>query len=127
VAGKTGLSAVILLTAVAFGGAVTRADDGVAQQNEPASRSEWTVVARRYAFTPSRIEVKYGDCVKITLRTEDIAHSFTIDEYRISKRIGPGRPVCIEFRADRRGRFTFYCNLTADEGCRHMRGTLIVR
>jgi cytochrome c oxidase subunit 2 len=126
VARKTWLPAVILLTAAACGAAVARADDRVALQNERASRSEWTVVARRYAFTPSRIEVKYGDCVKIAVRTEDIAHSFTIDEYRISKRIAPGRPACIEFRADRRGCFTFYCNLTAEEGCRYMRGTLIV-
>jgi heme/copper-type cytochrome/quinol oxidase subunit 2 len=83
--------------------------------------------ADRYAFSPARIEVRQGDIVKITLIAEDIAHSFTIDEYRISKRASPGRSVTFEFCADRSGRFVFYCNLTADEGCQAMRGELIVR
>jgi heme/copper-type cytochrome/quinol oxidase subunit 2 len=88
---------------------------------------EFTIRARRYAFNPARIEVARGDIVKITLIAEDIAHSFTIDEYRISKRATPGRSITFEFSADRAGRFVFYCNLTTDEGCRAMRGELIVR
>jgi cytochrome c oxidase subunit 2 len=86
-----------------------------------------TVTARRYAFNPARIEVNQGDIVKITLIAEDVPHSFTIDEYRISKRASPGRSVTFEFCADKRGRFVFYCNLTADEHCREMRGELFVR
>jgi heme/copper-type cytochrome/quinol oxidase subunit 2 len=38
-----------------------------------------------------------------------------------------GRPsVKVEFHADMPGTFVFYCNLTNDEGCRKMRGTLVV-
>jgi len=84
------------------------------------------VTARRYTFTPSRIAVKQGDILRITLVAEDIAHSFTLDEYRISKRAAPGRNVTFEFRADRAGRFVSYCNLTVDERCREMRGELVV-
>jgi cytochrome c oxidase subunit 2 len=94
--------------------------------NQSAVR-EVTIQARRYAFNPARIEVAQGDIVKITLIAEDIAHSFTIDEYRISKRASPSRRVTFEFCADRAGRFVFYCNLTVDQGCRAMRGELIVR
>jgi heme/copper-type cytochrome/quinol oxidase subunit 2 len=71
--------------------------------------------------------VRQDDLVKITLRTEDIAHSFTIDGYRIAKRVSPGQTVVFEFRADQPGRFPFYCNLTIDDGCKAMRGELIVR
>lgn len=85
------------------------------------------VAARRYAFTPARIEVHENDLVKIVLSTEDIAHSFTIDEYRIAKRAAPGRPVTFEFRADKAGTFVFYCNLTTEEGCKKMRGEFVVR
>lgn len=60
------------------------------------------------------------------LTAEDVPHSFTIDEYRIAKRASPGHPVTFEFRADRPGRFRYYCNIKTDEGCRDMRGTLIV-
>lgn len=84
------------------------------------------VHARRYTFDPSRIEVRENDVVRIVLTAEDIPHSFTIDEYRIAKRAAPGHPVVFEFRADQVGTFTFYCNLTADEGCKKMRGEFVV-
>ena len=79
------------------------------------------------AFDPPRIEVNQDDLVKVELRTADIAHSLTIDAYRISKRVSPGRPVTFEFRADRAGTFPYYCNLVIDDGCRQMRGELVVR
>jgi nitrous-oxide reductase len=74
----------------------------------------------------ARIEVQQGDLVKIELRTHDIAHSLTIDDYRIAKRVGPGQPVTFEFRAERAGTFPFYCDLKSEDGCRKMRGVLVV-
>jgi heme/copper-type cytochrome/quinol oxidase subunit 2 len=87
---------------------------------------EVTVNARKYAFSPARIEVNQDDIVKITLKAEDIPHSFTVDKYRIAKRAAPGQPVTFEFRADQAGSFPFYCNLTSDERCKEMRGELVV-
>lgn len=84
------------------------------------------VSARCYAFTPDTIEVSQDELVRVVFTAEDVPHSFTIDEYRIAKRAEPGRPVRFEFRADRAGRFTYYCNLKSDDGCRDMRGTLVV-
>ena len=98
----------------------------VAQSNPVADRI-FSISARRYAFSPNRIEVVQGDLVTIELKTEDIAHSLTIDDYRIAKRISPGRPVTLEFRAERAGTFPFYCNLQIDDGCRRMRGELVVK
>jgi heme/copper-type cytochrome/quinol oxidase subunit 2 len=96
------------------------------QTRGPTERP-FTVVAKRYSFDPPRIEVLEGDLVKIDLRTLDIAHSFTIDEYRISKRVGSDHPVTFEFLAEHAGVFRFYCNLQIDEGCRGMRGELVVK
>jgi heme/copper-type cytochrome/quinol oxidase subunit 2 len=88
---------------------------------------EWHIVARKYAFSEPTIEVQQDDLVKITLETADIPHSFTIDEpYRIAKRARPGHPVVFEFRADKVGTFEFYCNLKTDDGCRAMKGKLVV-
>ena len=87
----------------------------------------WQVTASRYKFAPARIEVLQDDVVKIELRTEDIAHSLTIDAYRIAKRASPGQPTTFEFRADRPGTFAYYCNLQVDDGCRRMHGELIVK
>ncbi len=100
--------------------------EALAAQEQAPNRREFTIAARTYEFTPRRIEVIQDDLVKITLRSDDIPHSFTIDEYRISKRVAPGGTTVFEFRADRVGTFAFYCNITTDEGCRAMRGELVV-
>jgi heme/copper-type cytochrome/quinol oxidase subunit 2 len=71
--------------------------------------------------------VQKDDLVKITFTAADIAHSFTLDSYRIAKRAGAGQTVVFEFRADQTGTFPFYCNLTQDDKCRQMKGELVVR
>ena len=96
-------------------------------QDQGPTAKPFTVTAHRYAFEPARIEVNQDDLVKIELRTGDIAHSLTIDDYRIAKRVGPGQPVTFEFRADRAGTFPYYCNLQVEDGCRQMRGLLVVK
>jgi nitrous-oxide reductase len=96
-------------------------------QNQGPTVRVWKVTASRYKFNPARIEVLQDDLVKIELQTEDIAHSLTIDAYRIAKRVGPGQAVTFEFRADRPGTFPFYCNLQIEDGCRQMKGELLVR
>ena len=98
-----------------------------APQDQGPTAKPFAITARRFAFDPPRIEVNQDDLVKIELRTDDIAHSLTIDEYRIAKRVGPGHPVTFEFRADRAGNFPYYCNLQTEDGCRRMRGELVVR
>jgi heme/copper-type cytochrome/quinol oxidase subunit 2 len=97
-----------------------------AQDQAPTARP-FAISAHRYAFEPARIEVNQDDLVKIELKTDDIAHSLTIDDYRIAKRVGPGVPVTFEFRADKAGTFPFYCNLQVEDGCRQMRGVLVVK
>jgi nitrous-oxide reductase len=96
------------------------------QEQGPTARP-FTVHARRFAFEPARIEVNQDDLVTIDLTTDDIDHSLTIDAYRIAKRVRPGHPVTFEFRADRAGTFPFYCSLQIEDGCRKMRGELIVK
>lgn len=104
-------------------GAVLRA------QESARSPQEIRIVARKYSFTPRRIEVQENDLVKVTMETADIPHSFTIDDdhYRIAKRATREQPAVFEFRADKAGTFNFYCNLSTDPGCKGMRGELVVR
>jgi heme/copper-type cytochrome/quinol oxidase subunit 2 len=88
---------------------------------------EFTITGDQFAFKPVRIEVQKDDLVKITFTAKDIAHSFTIDQYRIAKRAAAGQTVVFEFRADQVGTHRFYCNLTTDERCKRMEGELVVR
>lgn len=98
----------------------------LAAQEPAAPQRSFTVVARKYAFDPARLDVNVNDLVKVTLSSPDIAHSFTIDAYRIAKRVGAGHSVTFEFRADQPGRFPIYCNLRQDDRCRQMHGELVV-
>jgi heme/copper-type cytochrome/quinol oxidase subunit 2 len=100
---------------------------GPAPESRRRPQGQISVTARRYAFEPARIEARQGDVIRLTIRTEDIPHSFVIDALRIEKRAVPGRPVTFELLADKAGTFPFYCNLTAEEGCRGMKGELIIR
>jgi heme/copper-type cytochrome/quinol oxidase subunit 2 len=98
---------------------------GLRSHNTP--HHEFVVVARRYAFEPARLEVHEGDLVRITVRTDDIPHSFVIDALRIFKKATPDHPVTFELFTDRVGVFPFYCNLTLEDGCRNMKGELVVQ
>ena len=97
------------------------------QEPDVQGRRSVAVTARKYAFEPEVIDVRRNDIVRLTITSADIAHSFTVDAYRIQKRIAPGGSITFEFRADEVGRFPFYCSLRADPGCTEMRGELIVR
>ena len=91
------------------------------------NRREFTVVARDFQFSPKRLEVSQDDLVKLTVRSEDVAYSLTIDEYRVAKRVPAGGTMTLEFRTDRAGTFPFYSNLTSDARHAQMRGELVVR
>jgi len=96
-------------------------------QDAARNRRDFTVVARDHKFIPDRLEVAQDDLVRVSITAEDQPYSFAIDAYRIVKRIPAGATTTFEFRADQAGTFPFYCALTADDACRAMTGTLIVK
>ena len=96
-------------------------------QDQAPNRHELSLVARDFRWTPNRIEMSQNDLVRLTIRSEDIAYSFAIDEYRIVRRVPAGGTTSFEFRADRPGTFRFYSNLTSDRAHSEMQGQLIVQ
>lgn len=111
---------------VLIGAGVLLAARTWAGQEQAPNRREFTITARDFRFTPDRIEVMQDDLVKLTVRSEDIAYSLTIDDYRVSRRIPAGGSTTLEFRADRAGTFPFYSNLTSDPRHAQARGSLVV-
>jgi heme/copper-type cytochrome/quinol oxidase subunit 2 len=97
-----------------------------AGQDQAPNRREFTITARDYRFSPSRLEVTQDDLVKLTVQSQDVAYSLTIDAYRVSRRIPAGGATTLEFRADRPGTFAFYSDLTSDARHTKMRGELVV-
>jgi heme/copper-type cytochrome/quinol oxidase subunit 2 len=121
---RTSAVAVLGVSTCLLVGGVTRVH--VFAQDTP-NRREVVVTARDFSFSPARIEVFQDDLVKVTVRSEDVGYGFTIDEYRISRRVPAGGSTTFEFRTDRAGTFAYYSNLTNDSRHREARGELIVR
>jgi nitrous-oxide reductase len=96
-------------------------------QGAGPARREFHVASKKFAYSPGRLEVQKDDIVKVVFSADDIAHTFTIDAYRVSKRAAPGHSVTFEFRADQAGTFPFYCALQAEDGCKDMHGELVVK
>lgn len=92
----------------------------------PLQTRDCSITANNFAFSPSRIEVRQNEIVRVSFHAVDTPHTFTVDAYRISKRAATGQTIVFEFRADRVGTFPIYCNLTADERCKRMRADLVV-
>jgi heme/copper-type cytochrome/quinol oxidase subunit 2 len=95
-------------------------------QDQSPNRHELRLVARDFRWIPDRIQVSQDDLVKLTIRSEDIAYSFAIDEYRIVRRVPAGRATTFEFQANRAGTYRFYSSLTSDRAHAGMQGQLTV-
>ena len=96
-------------------------------QEQPPNRREFSLRAKDFHFTPDRIEVTDNDLVKLTVTSEDIAYGFTIDKYRVAKRVPAGGSVTVEFRVvSGPGKFPFYSNMTSDPRHEQMRGEIVV-
>ena len=113
------------LGATAFMAALGSA--GPVAQDQTPERRDITITAKDFRFSPNRIEVGRDDLLRLTVKSEDVAYGFTIDDYRVSKRVPAGGSVVLELRLDREGTFPFYSNMTSDARHAQMRGELVVR
>ena len=96
-------------------------------QDQTPERRDVTITAKDFHFSPNRIEASRDDLLRVTVKSEDVAYGFTIDGYRVSKRVPAGGSVVLELRLDREGTFPFYSNMTSDSRHATMRGELVVR
>jgi heme/copper-type cytochrome/quinol oxidase subunit 2 len=82
------------------------------------------LVISREAFTPETIQARRGEMLRLRVSSADEEHCFALDDFRIEKRVRPGRPVTVEVTPDRTGTFVFHCCLETAEDA--PRGRLIV-
>ena len=88
---------------------------------------EFKMTANQFAFEPSTIEVDKGDKVRLVVTSIDVPHGIAIPEYKINQRLEVGKPVTIEFTADKQGSFTAYCSVACGSGHRDMKGKIVVK
>ena len=85
-----------------------------------------TMTAKQWEFLPPAIEVNHGDTVELTIKSIDVTHGILIPEFGINERLEPQKEVVINFIADKKGEFDFFCSTPCGRGHRDMRGLLIV-
>ena len=102
-------------------------EQNTATQPEIASDTvEMNVIANNFQFEPSAIKVKQGQKVILHIKSIDVTHGFALPDYKIKENLEPGKTVTVEFVADKKGTFTFFCSVYCGSGHRSMRGQLIV-
>ena len=115
---------------------VARVSQGFAEREQlGAPDVRITLRERAWKYDPSEIHVKKGQIVEITFEPTDnglgAGHGFAVSSYDETAFINGamvGAPKDVKFRADRAGRFTFYCATQCSTDKLHplMNGTLIV-
>ena len=73
------------------------------------------------------IEINKGDKVRLIVTSIDVPHGIAIPEYGINERLDPGKPVTIEFTADKEGTFTTFCSVFCGFGHINMKGKIVVK
>ncbi|SRR5260221_371812 len=87
---------------------------------------EFTVTIKDSQFTPDNIVVSEGEMVKITAKNlDEQTHGMAIDQFQVWKEIPREGTSTIEFLADKKGTYKFYCSVTCS-GHTTMKGNLIV-
>lgn len=90
------------------------------------------MLAKQFAFEPSKITVQQGTDValKITSTAEKEpvydAHGITISGYGIAKSLPVGETTWVNFTADSSGEFQFRCTVYCGAGHVRMKGRLVV-
>ncbi len=97
----------------------------IARAAGPAPRRV-PVVARRFVFLPSEIEVAVGEPIELSLTAADVVMGFYSPELNLRAVIVPGQPTSLRFAADRAGRFDFLCDIFCGDGHEGMNGHIIV-
>jgi len=88
---------------------------------------EFAVAASQFTFDPETIRVKEGDTVRLVVTSTDVPHGLSIPEFGVnSGAIGAGETKTVEFVANKKGTYAFFCSVFCGSGHKSMKGTLVV-
>ena len=99
-----------------------------AQDAQPAPEPrKITVVAKKYEFNPSQIELKAGEPVEITFTSEDTKHGFACTQLNLAKVVfDKETPATVKFTPEKPGTYPFACANFCGFGHGKMKGEIVV-
>jgi cytochrome c oxidase subunit 2 len=96
-------------------------------QATPPEPRKIEVVAKKYSFEPSRIELKVGEPVEITFRSTDTKHGFVSKDLKLEKVVfSKDEPATVSFTPDKPGTYAFKCARFCGMGHGKMKGEIVV-
>ncbi len=81
---------------------------------------EINVDAFKFGYTPNVLEVQKGERVRIVVNNKDVPHGIVIPQLNLR---GENE---LEFTAEQKGEFEWYCMIPCGSGHKTMRGKIIV-
>ena len=87
---------------------------------------EFSMIAKQFQFDPAVITVKQDDKVKLKIKSIDVAHGFALPDFGVNQNLEPGKEVTVEFTADKKGEYPFYCSVICGQGHKEMTGKLVI-
>lgn len=103
------------------------ATDSVSPAMVKAETKTFEVVGEPFFFSVKEMRVKQGDTVKVVFTNKQGFHDWVIDEFGgKTKQLAAGQSETIEFVADKKGTFEYYCSVGAHRA-NGMVGKLIVQ
>lgn len=80
---------------------------------------------RQWEWVPAKIIAKYGEKVILIMHNADVAHSIFIPELNAGQYI-PSEGAVVQFTADKRGTFAFFCDTPCGKGHGQMKGEITI-
>ena len=110
-------SSIAIVAAAFMGQRITAADQPV---------HEVQIVASRFMFEPSTIQVTAGESVRLVVRSKDGTHGFAIPKLKIDLHIpDSGDPVTTELTAPAAGEYEIACSEFCGRGHAQMKATFV--
>jgi cytochrome c oxidase subunit 2 len=87
---------------------------------------EVQIVASRFIYEPSTVQVSVGEAVRLVVRSKDGTHGFSIPKLNIDVHIPKnGEPVTVEFLAPSAGEYEIACSEFCGHGHAQMKAVLV--
>ena len=93
----------------------------------PPEPRKITVVAKKYEFNPSQVELKAGEPVEITFTSEDTKHGFACTQLNLDEVVfDKDTPATVKFTPEKPGTYAFRCTHFCGFGHGKMKGEIVV-
>jgi len=85
------------------------------------------ILENQWKWEPAEIKIQAGDKVRLKIYNEDdYDHGFAIDVFGVNRRLFPKSETLVEFTANLKGNFQYYCSVPCGEGHYEQIGRLFV-